>query len=90
MPTVKFTSALNRFFPSLKEVEVTVNTIPEIIEAIEQKWPGISDYLVDERGKIRQHVNIFIDGEMIQDREQLLDVVKMDSEVYFFQALSGG
>lgn len=90
MPTVKFTYALKRFFPDLKETPVQSDNLPALLERIDQHYPGIQHYIVDERGALRKHVNIFIDGELIRDREQLSDAFSENSEVYIMQALSGG
>ena len=90
MPTVKFTYALKRFFPQLKEIPVTSNNLPDLLKAIDSQYPGIQSYIVDERGSLRKHVNIFIDGELIKDREKLSDVFSEESEVFIMQALSGG
>ncbi len=45
---------------------------------------------MDERGALRKHMVIFVDGDKVMDRENLSDEVKPDSEIYIFQALSGG
>ena len=90
MPTVKFTYALKRFFPNLKETPIQSDNLPELMDALEQKYPGFRSYILDERGRPRKHVNIFVDNELIHDREALTDQVKEDSEVYIMQALSGG
>lgn len=90
MPKVKFTSALKRFFPSLQETVVEANSIYEVITELEQKHPGLSTYLVDDTGKLRQHVNVFIKNELIHDRDKLSDAVQKNDEVLIFQALSGG
>ena len=90
MPTIRFTYALKRFFSDLDEIEVNSCSIPEILTDIDEKWKGIRGYIVDEQGALRKHVNIFVNGELIQDREALSDKVSNDSLIYFFQALSGG
>lgn len=90
MATVKFTYALKRFFPNLKETPVQSNNLPELMDVLEKKYPGFRSYILDERGRLRKHVNIFVDNELIHDREALSDQVKEDSEVYIMQALSGG
>jgi hypothetical protein len=90
MPTVHFTQALKRFFKDLDSMETPEQHISDILAHIDRQWPGIKGYIVDDQGKLRQHVNIFIDGELIQDREGLSDPLRPESEVYFFQALSGG
>ena len=90
MPTIRFTTALKRFFPSLKEQEVTGGTVGEVLEEVEARYPGLKDYVLDEQGRLRQHVNIFLSGELIEDKETLKDKVGEKDEVYVFQALSGG
>lgn len=90
MPQVKFTSALQRFFPSLKNTDIEGRTVMEIVENINVQHPGLKDYLLEEDGSLRKHVNIFLQEELIKDRMALNDVVKPTDEVLIFQALSGG
>lgn len=90
MPTIRFTTALKRFFPALKEQEVAGSTVAEVLQEVESLYPGITDYVLDEQGRLRQHVNIFLSGELIEDKEALQDKVGEKDEVYVFQALSGG
>lgn len=90
MVTVRYTKALKRFFPDLKESSTKASTLTDILYEINVRYPGIKNYILDEQGMLRKHVNIFIDGEMIQDRLELSDPIGENSEVYFIQALSGG
>ena len=90
MPTIKFTNALKRFYPDLQPLDLEVNIVNEVVLEIEKQYPGISSYIVDDQGSLRQHVNIFVDGKMVTDRTQLTDALKANSEVYIMQALSGG
>ena len=48
------------------------------------------DYVLDEQGKIRQHMVVFIDGDLVRDRDALSDAVRPDSVIDVIQALSGG
>lgn len=90
MPQVKFTAALKRFFPDLQPMQVSGATVADILTTLEAKFPGLRDYIVDEQGELRQHVNIFIGESLIEDRQQLSDRVGAADEIFFFQALSGG
>ena len=90
MSIIKFTYALKRFYPDLNDLEVEVKNVNEVLEKIDLKYPGIKNYLVDDRGALRKHVNIFVDGELILDREKMTDRLKNESEVFIMQALSGG
>lgn len=90
MPTVKFTYALEKFFPGIKAIPAKGMTLKEILDEVEAKYPKIQSYLLDDQGKLRNHVNIFIDGNMISDRAGLSDVFSPTSEIFIIQALSGG
>ena len=90
MPTVKFTANLKRFYPELKTMNIDSNNIPDLLNQLESKFPKFRHYIVDEQGRLRKHVNIFIGQELIQDREALTDVINEKDEIYIMQALSGG
>lgn len=90
MPTVKFTYALKKFFPGLKDTTANGNTLQAILREMESSYPGVSSYVLDDQGSLRKHVNIFIDGTMIKDRTALSDPFSANSEIYIMQALSGG
>ena len=90
MALVNFTSALKRFYPDLQPVIVEAETIVEVLAALEKRHAGLSDFLVDEHGTLRPHINIFIGDRLITDRENLDDRVGERDEILIFQALSGG
>ncbi len=90
MAKVKFTSALKPFFPTLSDLELDAPSVKEVLAQIETRFPGITNYLIDETGTLRQHVNIFLRGDLIKDRTTLSDSVMKSDELLIFQALSGG
>ena len=90
MPHVTFTRHLQRFFPSLTAAEVPGRTVRELIDELERRHPGLASYLVDETGRLRRHVNVFVGEEPVRDRERLADALAPDDKVFILQALSGG
>ncbi|MDX1476618.1 MAG: MoaD/ThiS family protein [Saprospiraceae bacterium] len=90
MPKVSFTYALKRFFPDIRPEELNAPTVHDLIVQLDEKYPGLKGYIVDDQGRLRQHVNIFVDGTLIRDREALSDPTQGVQEVYIMQALSGG
>lgn len=90
MPTLKFTNALKRFFPDLKDTPANGTTIAAVLQELNGSYPGIHNYLLDDQGKLRKHVNIFIDGTMLSDRADLEKLLDKNCEVFIIQALSGG
>jgi sulfur carrier protein ThiS len=92
MPTVEMTSHLYQFFPALENrtIKVPAGSVAEILRAINEIAPGFTDYVLDERGALRRHVNLSINDMMVIDRKTLADHVSDEDVVYIFQALSGG
>ena len=91
MSRVRFTSHLQKFFPALKQdIHIDGRTVAEIVAALDQRFPGLAAYIVDERGALRKHVNIFVANEMIVDRQALTDALEPATRVFVAQALSGG
>jgi len=86
------TRHLYQFFPDLegRELEVEAATVAEVLRAIEAIAPGFAFYVCDELGRLRTHVNIFVEEEMISDRRSLSDRLQPNSRVFIMQALSGG
>lgn len=90
MPRVELTAHLRRFFPDLEGVHVPGGTVAEVIDGLEERYPGLKAYVCDERGALRKHVNVFVGKRMVRDREALSDAVSESDEIHVFQALSGG
>ncbi len=90
MAQVKFTPNLKRFFPDLCECQIDARSVAEIVAAVDQRWRGLGDYIIDEQGSLRKHVNIFVGDELLRDKLALTDSVSSDSKIFIVQALSGG
>ena len=92
MPTVEMTQHLYRFFPQLenRKIIVPAGSVAEILNAINEIAPGFTDYVLDEHGALRRHVNLSVNDTIVIDRKTLSDRVQEDGIVYIFQALSGG
>ncbi len=89
MPTVHFTANLQRHL-DVPSRTVAGATVREALEAVFMAAPRLRGYIVDDQGRLRQHVAIFVDGQAVMDRKTLGDLVGEASEVYVMQALSGG
>ena len=91
MAQVTFTRHLQRFFPKLPQADsVPGATVREVLDELDRRYAGFSGYVVDETGRLRRHVNVFVRQEPICDRETLSDRVGPQDEVFIVQALSGG
>jgi hypothetical protein len=71
-------------------MSVDAGTVGEALSHVFAEHPALRGYVLDEQGAVRHHVVIFVGGRAIADRGKLTDPVSSDSEIYVFQALSGG
>lgn len=89
MAKVVFTSHLQRHVAS-PECVVSGATVHAALSEVFAANPPLRGYLLDDRGHLRKHVTVFVDGQRIRDRETLADPVTGASEIYVMQALTGG
>ena len=89
MPRVVFTPNLRRHV-ECPETLVEGTTVAAALAAVFAEHPRLRGYVLDEQGRTREHVMVFLNGRAIDDRVRLLDVVNEDDEIYVMQALSGG
>ncbi len=89
MPQVSFTPNLQRHL-SAPAADVVGATVREALDAVFQHNPRLRGYVLDDQGRLRKHVVVFVNGEMIEDRDGLSDAVEPSSELFVMQALSGG
>lgn len=90
MANVHFTPHLRSFFDLPESYAVRAPTVAALVESLEERWPGLAFYITDERGRLRQHVAIWVDGRQVRDRELLGEALEQGSVVHILQALSGG
>ncbi len=89
MPNVHFTSNLRRHI-DCPSASVPGATVREALDAVFADNPRLGHYVLDEQGRLRKHVNVFVNGEAVGDRIRLSDPVDARDEIHVFQALSGG
>lgn len=89
MPEVRFTTTLRRHVAA-PAASVAGATVRAALEEVFRAEPRLRGYVLDDQGRLRRHVQVFVDGELVADRERLSDPVAPSSEIYVMQALSGG
>jgi hypothetical protein len=89
MADVAFTPNLQRHVECPRR-DAPGSTVREVLEGVFSDNPRLRGYIVDERGALRRHMIVFVDGRQISDRQRLSDRVGPRSEIYVMQALSGG
>lgn len=87
MITVFIPQQLRSYTSGATTATASGNTVDQALNDLDARFPGIRFRVIDEQGRIREHMRIFVDGERV--REIGADV-NAQGEVHIFGALSGG
>ena len=86
MPVVSLRSPLRQLAGDRSTVDVDGATVAEVLARLEEAYPRLSGWVRDERGHIREHVNVFLNGE----RAGLDAFVSERDRLHILPAISGG
>ena len=89
MAQIHFTQNLTRHVDCPSQ-ELPAGTVAELLQRYFDERPDVRGFILDDQGQVRKHVKVIVDGRNLRDRSKLSDALNADSEVYVFQALSGG
>ena len=70
----------------IRRSDLDGGSVRDVLDTVFQGNPKLQGYVLDDQGRLRQHVVVFVDG----NRAELHDSVAPTSEVFILQALSGG
>ncbi len=90
MAKFRIPGPLRRLSNGESTVAVEAGDLRSAIEALEAKYPGFRDRLLDEQGQPRQFVNIYLNDEDIRMGEGLASPVKESDEIAIVPAVAGG
>ena len=71
-------------------LSVSAANVRAALEEIERSHPSLFRSVCDETGKVRRHVNVFVNTSNIRDGEGLDTPLAPGDEVTIFPAVSGG
>ena len=89
MATVRFTQNIQRHV-ACPTRDVEGSTVRAVLDNYFRDNERARGYVLEETGAVRRHMVVFVDGDLIYDRDTLADAVKPDSVIDVIQALSGG
>ena len=87
---VSFPAALRPRIGNRITVMVAGGTIREVIDALEQAFPGLRFSLCSEDGKLRPYVNIFLERENIRYLQGLDTPVLAGARLHILPSVAGG
>ncbi|HLE47641.1 MAG TPA: MoaD/ThiS family protein [Candidatus Thermoplasmatota archaeon] len=88
--TIRLPRALLQFWSGPATVSVTGTTLSEALEQVDERAPGLAGRVLDDQGRIRQHVAIFVNGAMLETREAANVPLRPGDVVRVVPSVSGG
>jgi sulfur-carrier protein len=90
--TIALPSALQPYAGGSLEVMLDgrCGTVGDALGALAGRHGGVVDRVIDERGELRKHVNVFVDGDNVRWLDGLKTAVEEDSTIVIVPAVSGG
>lgn len=89
MPSVRFTRNIQRHV-ECPTLDVPGATLGDVLNAYFATNPRARGYVLEDDGRLRKHMALFINGQQIDDREKLTDQVPPGAVIDVVQSLSGG
>lgn len=86
MAVVRLRAPLSELAGGRRELELEGATVAEVLQALEREHPEMKGWILDERGLIREHVNVFVNKEYGREDTS----VGASDRLHVLPAISGG
>jgi sulfur-carrier protein len=86
MPVVTLRAPLKDLAGGNSDVQLEGATVGQVLRALETSWPKTVGWVLDERGRVRQHVNVFVNGERVREDAS----VAPGDRLHVLPSISGG
>jgi molybdopterin synthase sulfur carrier subunit len=86
MATVRLRNPLKQLAGDRSEHAIDGATVADVMRELERSQPPLSGWILDERGHVRRHINVFVNGEQAGEDTP----VGGDDRVDVLPAISGG
>ncbi len=84
---VRIPTPLRSYTGQASTVTAAGTTVAEVLADLDRQFPGIRFRVVDEQGRLRRHMKVFVNEDVVRD---LATPLGPADEVTLMQALSGG
>ena len=81
---------LQKFTNDEASVSLEAGSVTALVEALEERYPGIKARLCDDSGKLRRFLNIYVNSEDIRFLDNETTTLSDGDEVSIVPAVAGG
>ncbi len=88
--TVQIPTPLRKVTGGQSKVVIEAETVAAMIDALETKFPGLKERMLDEKGELRRFVNVYVNGNDVRFVENLKTPLSAGDDVSIVPAIAGG
>jgi molybdopterin synthase sulfur carrier subunit len=88
--SVRVPTILRTYTGGESEVTAEGSTLSEVLESLDSSYPGIKGRVVDEQGRLRRFVNVYVGNEDVRFAEGLDTKTPEGTQVSVIPAVAGG
>lgn len=88
--TVMIPTPLREHTDGESEVEARGETVGEILNDLDEQFPGLKERICTEDGELREFLNIYMNDEDIRFQEELQTPVEEGDSLSIIPAIAGG
>jgi sulfur-carrier protein len=90
--TIRIPGPLRAFAGGREAVQINGSpaTLKDALDELWRSYPGIRDRVVNEEGRLREHINIFVGEENVRYTGDFGTRLAVDAEISILPAVSGG
>ena len=86
MPVVTLRAPLQDLAGGNRDLQIDGGTVGDVLRTLEATWPKTSGWILDEHGAVRRHVNVFRNGERVDETTSL----GADDHLQVLPSITGG
>ncbi|MDQ4085554.1 MAG: MoaD/ThiS family protein [Actinomycetota bacterium] len=88
--SVRVPTILRTYTKGESEVTAEGSTLSEVLDSLDSSYPGIKGRVVDEQGRLRRFVNVYVGNEDVRFSEGLDTKTPDGTQVSVIPAVAGG
>lgn len=90
MPVLKMGALMRYYIDNRTELAVQGRTVMEALDDAANQYPALRFHVLDSAGKLRRHINVFVNDRNIRDLQGVNTALKESDQVRLMAAISGG
>jgi sulfur-carrier protein len=88
--SVRVPTILRTYTKGESEVSADGATLADVLDSLDSTYPGIKRRVIDEQGRLRRFVNVYVGSDDVRFSEGLATAIPDGAQVSIIPAVAGG